>query len=108
MSSYKNKKRVTRFSKKGICIAPFEFYVIETVKNQEALQVRKLIMPLEVLIILFCGCWLLCIFQLIAPIVWNDHRRVERSELLNRIGKGWRGRLGLTRLARAAARNAES
>ena len=65
-------------------------------------------MPLEVLIILFCGSWLLCIFQLIAPIVRNDHRRVERSDLFNRIGKGWRGRLGLTRLTRAAARNAES
>ena len=100
---------MTRFSKWGVVIAPFEFYVIEKVKNQEALQVRKLIMPLEVLIILFCGSWLLCIFQLVAPIVGNHNGRVQRRELLNRIG--WRRGsiiLRLHRLTRAAARNAES
>lgn len=100
---------MTRFQFWGYYIGPFDFLVINwQIKNQEALQVRKLIMPLEVLIILFCGRWLLCILQLIAPIVWNDHRRVERSELLNRIG--WRGGsiLVLRCLARAAARNTES
>ena len=65
-------------------------------------------MPLEVLIILFCGRWLLCVLQLIAPIVGNHNGRVQRRELLNRIGWRCGSILVLRRLTRAAARNAES
>ena len=99
---------MTQFSKMGSYMAPFEFYVIETVKNQEALQARKLIMPLKVLIILFCGSWLLCILQLIAPIVWNYHRWMERFELLNRISWRCESLCRLCCFARATARNTES